>query len=590
MQTATTSSAPEFNFPALVTPPSGAQPHSLPSVPFYSVEYPGYVRPESATKAIQSLGGPSSLEAAFRRGASKAETLVELRLRPDNAFAHPIPGEVVASNSILFKVTKKKRKIRHPNAQDNAGNPIVGEYKAEAVGVLPKVVRFRSMVDYQYQPDADDPLTKLRSAMDTLNVSSISSYKIPPEKEDYVITNEPTPSPSPKPPQTDFDMNLDPRLLGEQNSPQTPASNPSSALPEPVQTEKSNLRLFPPPLLSRQTISQAYNFKANPASIVSVSVDGETGEERKRLINRMRWKGYGPATIAFTDTTVPDKPPPNVEGVRDQVDVNIIQRLQELFEERPVWTRMSLFNQVSPAVAREIHNSKIILPLVCYNFQDGPWRDTLVRFGYDPRQDPNARFYQRLYFRNASHPMNRPSVITRRQERAAANTNNPLETDQDERRTSHVFDGQTLTKETAAFQLCDIVDPMLKDMIENAPEIREVCHERDGWFSGDSLEKIKAVLRHKFFSLLDGRVATDEECQAILDEKQSYTPKTLALPKSSKLRVGKHNMAKGAMRPEEAAVGVFFLSTMQHSINMRNTMQAFRLRATLERERKATTR
>ena len=40
---------------------------------------------------------------------------------------------------------------------------------------------------------------------------------------------------------------------------------------------------------------------------------------------------------------------------------------------------------------------------------------------------------------------------------------------------SHVFDGVTLTKETAAFQLCDIYDPMLKDMIESEEDLRETC-------------------------------------------------------------------------------------------------------------------
>lgn len=38
-------------------------------------------------------------------------------------------------------------------------------------------------------------------------------------------------------------------------------------------------------------------------------------------------------------------------------------------------------------------SSKPLLPLVCYVFQDGPWRDTLVRFQYDPRKDPKARLY-----------------------------------------------------------------------------------------------------------------------------------------------------------------------------------------------------
>ena len=40
---------------------------------------------------------------------------------------------------------------------------------------------------------------------------------------------------------------------------------------------------------------------------------------------------------------------------------------------------------------------------------------------------------------------------------------------------SHIFDGVTLTKETAAFQLCDIHDLMLKDMIESEEDLRETC-------------------------------------------------------------------------------------------------------------------
>lgn len=90
-------------------------------------------------------------------------------------------------------------------------------------------------------------------------------------------------------------------------------------------------------------------------------------------------------------------------------------------------------------IDRPFVSSKVLLPLVCYVFQDGPWRDTLVRFSYDPRKDPSARLYvfkqghgtveltvllpsyQRLYFRNANHPIARPSVTTRRQDRSAAN-------------------------------------------------------------------------------------------------------------------------------------------------------------------------
>ena len=66
------------------------------------------------------------------------------------------------------------------------------------------------------------------------------------------------------------------------------------------------------------------------------------------------------------------------------------------------------------------------------------------------------------------------------------------------------------------------------------------------------LERIKAVLRHKFFRLLEGRVATNEECAKLLSslsESRNY-----GHGPSYARRSRKHNKAKGALPPEEAAV------------------------------------
>ncbi|KAF8076188.1 RNA polymerase III transcription factor IIIC subunit-domain-containing protein [Lyophyllum atratum] len=529
----------------------------LPQIPFYSIEYPGYVRPTSVPLAVSNLGGQSTLDDAFKRAASKQETLMELKLRPDQPFAHPVPGDVVATNNILLKVVKKRRRKRTDEGMDDGA---IGEYTAEAVGIIPKTARFRSMVDYQYQPDMSDPVSKLRVAMDSMDVETLESYVIPEEKADYMVPVEGMTSET----DMDVDVNLDPQLTGVPLPPSR--SNTQSPAKSAM---RSNLRLFPPPLFSRQTIPQAYNFKSNTASMVSTSVDEATGEEKKRLINRMRWKGYGPASIMFSDAIVPDKPPQVVEEGRNLIDLKILKKLEALFVERPVWTRMSLFNQLAPSETREILNSKALLPLVCYVFQDGPWRDTLVRFSYDPRKDRSARFYQRLYFRNANHPIARPSVITRRQDRSAANVQirameEGTEKEADRKR-SHIFDGQSVTKETAAFQLCDISDPMLKEMIDDPDDLREECNERDGWYTSHAFERIKTVLRHKFFSLLEGHPATDEECRALLTSNEGSVKATVAT-RSHKLRAGKHNMAKGALRPEDAA--------------------AMRLRATLDRNAK----
>ncbi|KAJ3884169.1 hypothetical protein GG344DRAFT_84464 [Lentinula edodes] len=70
-----------------------------------SVEYPGYVQPASVPQAIRNLASPS--KTAFRRGTSKPETLVELKLQPDDSFVHPIPGSRTMYRQ--SNATKEKR-------------------------------------------------------------------------------------------------------------------------------------------------------------------------------------------------------------------------------------------------------------------------------------------------------------------------------------------------------------------------------------------------------------------------------------------------------------------------------------------------
>jgi hypothetical protein len=137
-------------------------------------------------------------------------------------------------------------------------------------------------------------------------------------------------------------------------------------------------------------------------------------------------------TSRFLVTKVPTKPPPNVEEVRNQFDQTLIRQLEEVgvdtsvvcqTSKRFLPTPQALPNAAgvdscrpaqsiyggpstrNPQVCANalsscsttplrtvVTSSKVFLPLTCYVFGDGPWRDTMVRFGYDPRQDPKARW------------------------------------------------------------------------------------------------------------------------------------------------------------------------------------------------------
>lgn len=72
-----------------------------------------------------------------------------------------------------------------------------------------------------------------------LLVDAIRAYTVPEEKEDYLKDEDPNA----------MDIVIDPALTGE-----TEGTLPTSS------KKKSNLRLFPPPLFSRQSVPQNYKY------------------------------------------------------------------------------------------------------------------------------------------------------------------------------------------------------------------------------------------------------------------------------------------------------------------------------------------
>lgn len=485
-----------------------AQLQALPTQQFYSIEYPGLVSRNSVSTAIETLGGQSSIDNVFARRKHSSDTrgnLLDLSFRPDNPFAHPVAGEDVPTNKFLLKI--RRRRLRQVSIDSQDQRP-KGEYTASILGTIPRSVRFRSMVDFQFQPDLTDPIAKLRMSMATFDAESIRDFKFEAEKEQY---------------------------------------STETVVDENATAERSNLNLIPPPIFSRQGIPQIYNFKQNPMSTVETSLDVITGLEKKRYINRFRWKGWSVVSASITDQELPSKPSKQVEDMRSSANEGLYSRLQELFQQRPIWTKLALLNQFSETEAREINNTKYLIPLVCFVFIDGPWRDTLVRFDYDPRKNKTARFYQRIYFRNLNNPMTRPSVSVRPESKHIESLQEQVTSD----RSSHIFDGKVRHSETASFQFCDIVDPLLKGMITSSEAASDTYDDRYGWYLQTQLENIKIILRHKFFSLLEGHIPTDAECQKLLDAKQeSGSSKSTFTYR----RVRKHNKAKGALPPEEQAV------------------------------------
>jgi general transcription factor 3C polypeptide 5 (transcription factor C subunit 1) len=72
------------------------------------------------------------------------------------------------------------------------------------------------------------------------------------------------------------------------------------------------------------------------------------------------------------------------------------QRVDALFKQRPMWTRLALTAQL-PEIG---HGAlKRCLPCSAFYFLHGPWNLLWCRYGYDPRTSSDSRRYQVIDFR-----------------------------------------------------------------------------------------------------------------------------------------------------------------------------------------------
>lgn len=158
----------------------------------------------------------------------------------------------------------------------------------------------------------------------------------------------------------------------------------------------SNLRMVPPPAFTRVELPHTYAFRQPANSSIEtwekIHPDGSRTEV-KRWANNSRWQGMSPHEwFLGSAQPVPSKPPAQVARQRTRCDCRLLQRLERLFTERPVWTRAALLNQFDSADDRKnINFTKEYLPLVSYAIRDGAFSATYVRLGFDVRKNPESR-------------------------------------------------------------------------------------------------------------------------------------------------------------------------------------------------------
>lgn len=261
-----------------------------------------------------------------------------------------------------------------------------------------------------------------------------------------------------------------------------------------------NVDVIPPPIFTHMSLPFNYFYSQNP--YVRTTEDGET-------VNLTAVKQVG--HLIRAEDPAPQGPQISPD-MTDPRTPEVLAELDKAFRERPLWTRRSLMNKLQGKL-NSWNELKKYLNYAAYQFKGGPWRDSVVPYGVDPRTDPKYRIYQTLMFKLNKHEQREKGQSwqsVRRTQTGASHITPDVASD------SHVFDGRTYCTDGKVWQVCDITDPLLKGLFDDAP-IRPQCNVNSGWYHGGLWAKAKAIMKTKLVAIQFGRQLTEADFASTLE-------------------------------------------------------------------------
>ncbi|KAI6357637.1 hypothetical protein MCOR25_007591 [Pyricularia grisea] len=521
--------------------------YRIPTRTVSAIEHPMLIKDHD--KAIKTFGSNFNFAAVLDH--ESAQLSVPLYPRYDNPVVRPIISHNAPSHNVLLKIevprrTGRKRKrgsdgpwlepgaeraepqhmygesrrprimsqkgLDEPNMLQRKLQDNIGKYKVEAVGLIRNTHRYRGLVDYQYS---------------TVNAPFMNNI-------------------------------IDKVLPGDVAQMRKFTMEPGTANPP-------NVEIVPPPVFSHMNLPFHYNYAQNP---YVRTVHREGGATTINLTARANHAGYFIAHDTYPAPNAPSRNP----NVKDPQMAAAIVELSLAFEERPIWTRRSLTNRLAASARSGEFSENIIkhaMPFFAYQFKGGPWRDAVVRYGVDPRTDPECRIYQTLMFKTrraeAGNPdqqwasVRRSEASTRKWRRAPTlNAGGPKNGENDAN--SHIFDGQTFCTDGKVWQVCDITDPLLVKIFANA-QVRSECEvSGSGWYRRGLWAKARAIMKCKMLAIAFGRTLSDQDftpALALDDGTPEPTPATgQPVSGASNVRLAHVNVPLPDLKLTEAEMAV----------------------------------
>lgn len=449
--------------------------HSL-DIPHVScVELPLNVK--NPDRAIAMLGGSDRIASVINlreKGATATahtplSNTLELRLRENDPFHHPIPSLYLSHERVLLKVLIPKLQLPE-NYQNMNLKEIINHtsYKVKPMAIIDKTYSFKLISDFQVS-HKNNPMAQ-EYANDFANVTHLDELK------------------------TYFNNHQQFTGLKDWESNEL--------------FENKDQNLIAPPNFSQIRFPFDYRFEMNPATMVTRDDNGEN----KVVPTQRRIKLH--SIIIEWGVPIPTQPmPPNKAHLDEMVRRNkemtlsiheaslfgCIEWLNQLFEARPFWVRKHLDDITPPNLRKHL---KQALPYVSYLFKSGPWRFCNIKYGVDPSLLPKYWKYQTEYFRIPHH-----KEAVAREQKNKTYDNCSLVTPPTLQGNKYnlqllqklLYTGEFLPV-SITFQLGDLMDEFVVSQLEDANAgtgFRDVPDISDGWLNRQTMETIRRLMRYK---------------------------------------------------------------------------------------------
>ncbi|CAG4943942.1 unnamed protein product [Colias eurytheme] len=362
--------------------------------------------------------------------AQPSKKQLTLSFHPDNPFMKPANADAKPTAGVLLKVKVKKTRDK--------GNTIKTEVvNTSVLGHVKKIYKFDTICDFQFLPLKNTNTGKPECALEDIIPSGLDDLK-----------------------------------FMEQ--------------PAPLYIVPGNFIRFDKPINYYYTDKRSY-----------VAKNDDLPDDKDEVHKMRSERGVPIPKYQFNLTDeLPTEPHEYFVDIKNSKIIGNQQLEQEfemvkkMFEERPIWS----YNHIKHHTKIKLASLKIILPCLGLHNRTGPWKMSWVKFGYDPRKEPQARYYQTLDFR-VRHAVTYDQVTSRR-ERSFKKV--PLDESSTE---EHIPEGSVYFKPFTIppqrqiyYMYCDIQVPEVQEILSVEPPTGYLCHAKRGWLAPDAAQKCRDII------------------------------------------------------------------------------------------------